>query len=98
MDLTSGSGVEAATASLKKEQEMVENAQALLAAKRSELVGSLNALSGWSPSLTAANGRIDSGSAAQTATDGIAALIRNNAALAFQVQANQSATRVQHLL
>ncbi|MEO5362167.1 MAG: hypothetical protein H7838_00880 [Magnetococcus sp. DMHC-8] len=98
VDLTSVVGGDAATVALKKDREMVENAQVQLAAKRAELLTALNTLHTWSPSLTGVSSFVNDDQAAQTLAGRIAALVRNNAGMAFHVQANQSAARVQHLL
>ncbi|MEO5340282.1 MAG: hypothetical protein H7837_07180 [Magnetococcus sp. MYC-9] len=98
IELTSGAGQDAASLSLQKEQDLVGSLQTQMAAKRSELLDTLNTLESWSPSQVVNNGRIGAGLGVHTVADQIASIIREHATMAFQVQANQSAVRVQQLL
>ncbi|MEO5348035.1 MAG: hypothetical protein H7836_00065 [Magnetococcus sp. YQC-3] len=98
VDLTSSAGAEAATASLSKDLATVEQARQQFAATGAELSQSIDTLHAWSLSRTESASRVDALYDPQTVAERIAEMIRIRAADALQVQANQSAARVQHLL
>lgn len=98
LDLTNNTGAGAAMLSLQKDEQMVETAQSQFTAKGVELAHAIDLLDSWSLSLSGSGGHLESPDAAQATAGRVAAQIRDYANMAFQVQANQSAVRVQHLL
>lgn len=98
LDLTSHTGAGAAMLSLQKEEQMIEAAQSHFAAQELDLSRAIDLLDSWSLSLSGSGGHLESPDSAQAAAGRVAAQIRSYANMAFQVQANQSAARVQHLL
>lgn len=98
LDLTRSAGVDAAGVSLNKDREMVEQAQSQWAAKGEELARTADTLNAWSLSQTESARPVDTLYDAQTIAERIAEMVRIHASMALQVQANQTAARVQHLL
>lgn len=98
LDLTGGNGSAAASLSLQKDELLVESAQSYFVDKGSELADAVTSLDRWSLSLGSNGVGLQNKEAAQSAAARIAMQIRDHATMAFQVQANQSAARVQQLL
>ncbi|MBF0185319.1 MAG: hypothetical protein HQM06_13165 [Magnetococcales bacterium] len=97
VDVGNAASAEAAESSLVKDLAMVEGLQRQMVGKQGEFGKAIDALSAWSATRTGAR-QIDSDQAASAAASRIAGLIRGNAAMAFNVQANQSPARVAHLV
>lgn len=98
LDLSSEAGVEAADSSLSKDLPLVASMQRQMTNKQGEFTAAIDRLASWSAARTGMGQSINSDQAASQAANRIAALIRGNAAMAFQVQANQSPARVANLV
>lgn len=98
VDVRTRAGAEAALRLLKEEREMVSDARVQLAAQESRLVNTVNHLDTLSAALTETGVRVQNADLAQALAVAAATTIRTNPEMAFQAQANQSASTVQSLL
>ena len=97
-DLSSTIGGEAALLAVQREQIQVGTAHAQLKAQKSELMQALDALESRALSRMGGGGAMGRSEGAESVAQQIVARIRGQATMAFQVQANQTAVRVQQLL
>ncbi|MBF0162304.1 MAG: hypothetical protein HQL88_08445 [Magnetococcales bacterium] len=98
VDLRSSAGSDAAQLSLQKEQALVEMAQSRLASQQVELQDAVSTLDSRMLSRMGSSRSLTTPEEGESVARQIAALIRDQAVMAFQVQANQTASRVQQLI
>ena len=98
VDLSTQAGAEAALLTLRNDSSLVGQARAELGAAHAGLESTANRLESRANGLAESQARISDTDFAQTTATAATANIRAQAGLAIQVQANQSAARVEGLL